>query len=132
MCIQSFNVYTFEFKWKLLLGCFLHFPNGFTSFPRDFKVVREITTSFPLSFHITVSMQSCRRSSNKGHQFANVARGDGVQMVQELLCMCCVRNLCIWLATGVKVNSPYHLQSQKALAATVEQKQCMITLSNPR
>ena len=93
MCIKSFNVYTFEFKWKLLLGCFLHFPNGFTSFPRDFKVVKQTTTSFPFSFHITSSMQSCRRSCNKGHQFANDARGDGVQMVQEVLCMYCLRNL---------------------------------------
>ena len=93
MCIKSFNVYTFEFKWKLLLGCFLHFPNSFTSFPRHFKVTNERTTSFPFSFHITVSMQSCWRSCKKGHQFANNARRDGVQLAQEVLCMCRLRNL---------------------------------------
>ena len=93
MCINSFNVYTFEFKWKFGLGCFLHFPNGFTSFPRNFKVVKQTTTSFPFSFHITSFVQSCWRSCNKGHQFANDARRDGVQMVQEVLCMCCLRNL---------------------------------------
>ena len=93
MCIKSFNVYTFEFKWKLLLGCFLHFPNSFTSFPRHFKVTNDTTTSFPFSFHITVTMQSCWRPCKKGHQFANNARRDGVQLAQEVLCMYWLRNL---------------------------------------